>query len=888
VTRVGTAASPVGPFVPAGVVPRRRLFERLGRAARVVAVSAPAGSGKTILLRSWIREMRVTSGAAWVSVQHEEHDSQRFWISVLDSLRSTAAGSTLVRGLTAAPDLDGEAIAEQLLEDLAPLENRLWLVIDDLHELRSSETLRQLQLLLMCAPDKLRFVLSSRHHLRLGLHRLRLEAGLTELRGEDLSFSVDEARSLFEAAGVELSGSALASLIDRTEGWAAGLRMAALSLAGQPNAERLAAEFSGGERTVAEYFVAEVLDRQPEEVRRLLVRTSVLERVSGTLADALTPTSRGERILHELEDAGAFVMSLDAQRTWFRYQKLFADFLKLELRRTAPEEVAPLHNTAALWYAEHGYPLESIRHAQMAENWTAAARLLSDHWLGLYLDGRAGAAHELVARFPPGAVATDAEFAAVAAADELNHGSLEEAERYVALATRGTGSMRAERREHFQVILAVLRLSLARQRGDLPAVVEEAQQLLRQVETAEAAQLRFGRDLRALALISLGIAEIWAGQVEDGERHLEQGIALARRIERPYLEILGTVRFAVAPRLPSLTVAAERGREAIELARRHGWSDQPIAGIAYALVGGAMVGWGRLEEAEPWLARAERTLRPDIEPAVGIMVHGARGLLELVRGRDADALRAFRAIKLLTGLLMTPRRVALGWEALLLQTRVRLGDLEAVESGLAGLDKQDREAGETRIALAVLRLAQNDPQAATVALAPVLDGSAALTTMRSSLIAAFLLEAIARDALGDAVAVERALERALELAEVDGLVWPFLVHRAPQLLERQRRHRTAHAGLLSEIVDLLAGVKPAPRDEPADLRGPLTESETRVLRYLPTNLSQPEIAGELSLSVNTVNTHIGHLYAKLGAHRRGEAVEQARSLGLLAPSSRQR
>jgi len=328
--------------------------------------------------------------------------------------------------------------------------------------------------------------------------------------------------------------------------------------------------------------------------------------------------------------------------------------------------------------------------------------------------------------------------------------------------------------------------------------------------------------------------------------------------------------------------------EAIELARRHGWSEQPILGVAYAVFGGALVGQGRLEEAEPWLERAERTLRAEVEPTAGITLHVSRGLLDLVRGREAEALRAFRAVKQLSELLPTPGRLALRWEALLLQTRVRLGEVEAVESALAELDAQDREAGEMQITLAVLRLAQGDPEAATAALAPVLDGSASSTTMRPSVIAAFVLEAIARDALGDAGAAERALERALELAEPDGLVWPFLVHPAQELLEHQRGRRTAHAALVSDILDLLAGAGPSPRGEQERLREPLTESEIRILRYLPTNLSQPEIAGELDLSVNTINTHITHVYAKLGAHRRREAVEQARAHGLLAPSSRRR
>ena len=302
---VGGAA----PGVRGGIVFRRELFERLGRAARLTQVSAPPGSGKTFLLRSWIGAAGLAEHATWVPVQREERDPQQFWIAVADALRDTAAGSALVRKLTAAPDLDGWVIVERLLKDLSTLGDRLWLVIDDVHELGSAEALRQLELLVMRAPPELRFVLATRHDLRLGLHRLRLEAELTQIRATDLRFTLDEARRLFDAAGVQLPGPALALLLERTEGWAAGLRLAALSLAGHPDPERFAAEFSGSERTVAEYLVAEVLERQPEQVRRLLLRTSVLERVNGPLADLLTGGSGGERILQDLEDAGAFVMS---------------------------------------------------------------------------------------------------------------------------------------------------------------------------------------------------------------------------------------------------------------------------------------------------------------------------------------------------------------------------------------------------------------------------------------------------------------------------------------------------------------------------------------------------------------------------------------------------
>ena len=403
----------------------------------MTVVSAPPGSGKTVLLRSWITEAGLAESVAWVSVSGDECDPQRFWLSVLGALRQTTPGSALVRELTAAPDLDGWAIAERLLKDLVLLEDRIWLVIDDVHELGSGEARRQLELLVMRAPEELRFVLATRHDLRLGLHRLRLEGELTEIREPDLRFTLDEARKLVSAAGVELTEPALALMHERTEGWAAGLRLAALSLAGHPDPGRFAEEFSGSERTVAEYLLAEVLERQSDAVRRLLLRTSILERVSGPLADALTGGSGSEGTLQELEETNAFVVALDAARSWFRYHHLFADLLQLELRRTAPGEVTGLHRAATSWFAGHGHPVEAIRHAQAAQDWSLASRLLADHWPGLQLGGHAATVHELLAGFPAEAAATYAELAVLIAADELAQGSLEAAERYLGLAARG-------------------------------------------------------------------------------------------------------------------------------------------------------------------------------------------------------------------------------------------------------------------------------------------------------------------------------------------------------------------------------------------------------------------------------------------------------------------
>ena len=857
-------------------------------------MSAPAGSGKTVLLRSWIGEAGLGERTAWVSARRDERDPQQFWLSALGALRQTIPGSALVRELTAAPGLDGWAVVERLLKDLAPLDDRVWLMIDDVHELGSADMLRQLELLVMRAPPELRFVLATRRDVRLGLHRLRLAGELTEIRPADLRFTLAEARELFTAAGIGLPEPALAVLYERTEGWAAGLRLAALSLAGHPDPARFAAEFSGSERTVAEYLLAEVLDRQSQEVRRLLLRTSVLERVSGPLADALTGGSGGERVLLELEAANAFVVPVDAARSWFRYHRLFAGLLQLELRRTAPAEVDALHREAAHWFADHGYPVEAVRHAQLAGDWTSAARLLADYWPGLQLDGQAATVHALLARFPAEARSADAELAVLAAADELAAGSLAEAGRLLGLAERGAVSVPPSRRRQLDVLLSMARLLLARQRTDLPAAAEEAQRLGAVADGPDPAPPGLSEDLRALALINLGITEYWGGRLAEAEPHLDHGITLARRIARPYLEFIGLAhRTSIASvRSSPYALAEARAGQTIELARQHGWTDEPAVGIAYIGLAAGLTWRRQHEAAADWVRRAERTLRTEAEPATAMAIRYVRALLELARGRDLDVLATFQATERLSRLLRAPDWALMRTRALRLHALVRLGETGRAEQDIAELSEQGRASGEIRMALAALRIAQGDPHAATVVLAPVLSGAAPVPPT-TWLAHACLLEAIARDALGSPAAAGDAMRRALEIARIDGALMPFLFHPPTrELFDRYAPDGNERAALVAEIRSLLPA-KPGPRAHgatspwPADslrLVDPLSQSEVRVLSYLPTNLSAPEIARELSVSVTTVRTHIRHVFAKLGVHGRTEAVARARALGLLAPS----
>jgi LuxR family maltose regulon positive regulatory protein len=865
------------------VVARPRLFERLASSARVAVLSAPPGSGKTVLLQSWTGAAGVAERVAWVPVGRDERDPQRFWLAVVGGLRRTVPGARLVGDLTAAPDLDGWALVERLLKDLASLEDRIWLVVDDVHELGPAETLRQLELLVMRAPPQLRFVLTTRQDVRLGLHRLRVAGELTEIRGSDLQFTADEARELFRAAGVELPESALTLLFERSEGWAAGLRLAALALAGDRDPGRFAEEFSGSERTVAEYLLAEVLDRQPESVRRLLLRTSVLELVNAELADLLTGHPGSEAILQDLEEKNAFVMAVDGRRTWFRYHHLFADLLQRELRRSEAGEVTALHAAATEWFAGHGYPAEAVRHAQAAQDWALAARLLADHWPALQLDGHAATAHELLARFPVHAGTADPELAALAAADELAGGSPEAAGRQLRLAERESTSVPDSRRGQFEILLGIARLLHARHRGNPQAVLEEGQRLQAAANAPEAGRPGLGEELQALALISLGSAQAWTTGFEGAARRLEQGIELARRAGRPYLEFTGLAYQAVAELYRSSARASELSDQAIDLAERHGWTDEAPAGIGYLIRGTALAWQGRPEEAEPWVQRAERAITAEAEPAARLHVHFIRGRLELGRGEVAAALGAFEAAERLAECVDDSNLLAVRVRVMLVFSLVRLGEIERAERTLASLGEGDRGRAETRTAIALLRLAQHDPGAAAVALAPVLDASGPAVPW-FWLAHAFLLEAVARDRLGDAGAAGHALERALDLAEPGGMVTLFTLCPAPELLQRHARQRTAHASLIADILSLLAGRTPPPRAGPQPPLEALSYTEIRVLRYLPTHLTAPEIARELSVSHNTIRTHMTHLYTKLGTHRRADTVARARSLGLLAPS----
>jgi LuxR family transcriptional regulator, maltose regulon positive regulatory protein len=874
------------------LVRRDPLLERLSAAVPggVAMVCAPAGSGKTALLASWAEAVG-WERVAWVGVERGERDAQRFWLSVVEALSGAVGGARLVERVSPSPAFRGDVVVERLLSELRSLDEPVVLAIDDLHELCSAEAEEWLERFIARRPPGLTVVLATREEPRLGLHRLRLAGEVSELRGSDLRFSLDEARALLETAGIHLSAGGLALLHERTEGWAAGLRLAAISLADHPDPERFVREFSGSERTVAAYLLAEVLEHQRPEVRGLLLRTSVLERVSGPVADVLTGGSGSERMLQELEESNAFVTSLDAGRTWFRYHHLFADLLRLELRRVSPEVVGSLHRAAAAWHEEQGFAVEAIRHAQAAKDWPHATRLVADNELRLVLDGRRATLAALLAAFPPEATA-DPELALAHATGRALDGLLDDAAAYIAAAERSADMVPGDRRWLLGLRLAAIRLFAARQGGDVTTAVEQARVVQAALAAAEphvGHERSLNSDDRAVAFLNLGIAELWSLRPGDARRDLEQALELAQHGGRAYVEIDCLAHLALAIALSGLpaTGALPLAERAVALAEAHGWTTDPIAAAAFAVGGNLLVRQGRLEDGERWLDRAERALGRG-EPGTGLVLHSARGLVRLAQGRPGEALAAFRRAERTQAALPNEHALNVELRSRLLQTQVRLGETAAVRSALAGTAAEERDRAGMRIAAAVADLAEDDPEAAIGALAPVIERTVSALHPGWAAVEASLLDAAARDRLGNRSGSEASIERALELAEPDGLLLPFVLTPVGALLERHPRHRSAHATLLATVLDLLAGSAPPAPGDAAPLPDPLSGAELRVLRYLPSNLKTPEIAAELFVSANTVRTHVRHIYAKLNAHDRSEAVARARELRLLGPATRPR
>jgi LuxR family transcriptional regulator, maltose regulon positive regulatory protein len=571
-------------------------------------------------------------------------------------------------------------------------------------------------------------------------------------------------------------------------------------------------------------------------------------------------------------------VSLDPDRTWFRYHHMFRGLLGLELRHTVPADVPELHRLAAWWFADHADTADAIRHLQAAGDWTDAADLLTDHAVSLTLDGQAATVAELLRSFPARTRTDSPGLALVQAIADLDQLRLDEAAAHLDVARAYAATTSPDRQGRLRMAIASLDLLAARLHGHLDGVLEQVDALPSLAAGPSNTDVDLGSELRALALLNLGVTEAWLLRLADSQHHLREGAALAREIGRPYLEVACLAHLGFAATGDSFALAQRYCHDAIALASRHGWDTEPVIAPAHATLAWTLIWTGEFDRGEQWLDRARRAASSAGEPGIQLLINLISAILPAARGQYREALAEFLAAGQVQALMVGQHALTVSVVAWTIATQARLGNVEEARAALAAVDDRLVTAGEIRNAAATIHLAEQDPAGARRELESVLDGSASGDPYQT-LIEANLLAALAHRDLGDERAARAAVERALQLAEPDRLILPFAMTGAWRLLTALPPQGTSHAALVTDILDAVDGdghaAEPVPTDE-------LSPSELRVLRYLPTNLTRPEIAGQLSVSVNTVNTHIRRIYTKLGATDRSSAVQRGRELHLLS------
>jgi LuxR family transcriptional regulator, maltose regulon positive regulatory protein len=891
-----------------GFVARPRLTGALG--GGLVLVCAPAGFGKTALLADWLR-----SGGrpvAWLSLDAGDNDPVRFWRHVVAALDGARPGiGDRVAPLLGAPLSSFEGLVTALINELAAQsgENEVVLVLDDYHLVGARQVHASLAFLLEHLPPGLCLVLASRSDPPLPLARLRARGQLAELRAGDLRFTAEEAAALLrETAGAALPGAAVAALVTRTEGWAAGLQLAALSLRGRSDVAGFVASFSGSHRYILDYLTGEVLDGQPGQVRGFLLETSVLERLSGGLCDAVTGRDDGQAMLEHVEQAGLFLMPLDEVRGWWRYHRLFADLLRARLQQQRPGRVAVLHRAAAAWYEEHGLADDAVGHALAAGDNAWAARLIERHFdATLYLRSEGATAQRWLAALPAELVQTRTRLLLAQVLLAATLGRAEAMEPPLAAAERALAGAAPAVDEPFEpsvgkaasmlgnipALIALHRGFLAQLRGDAEGTAAFASQALAELGGGE-------RLLSSTAQGLLAAAEWLRGRLTDAEQAFVSSIA-GWQAGQPIswgIYQLGQVQRAQG----RLDAAVETYQKTLDIAAVSGpppAPPAPPAGPAY--VGLAEVAYQRNElDSALWQVTEGIALcRQFLYPAplgTGLVTlawirqaHGdPGGALEAM----GEAARAGLGPDV-TGLLnpVPAQRARL----LLAQGDVAAAAWWAEERGLGPGDEPGYPREPEYLVLARVLLAQDRPAQALTLLERML-AAASGQGRTGSVIEIGALRALALAACGDQDAALDAVARALTLGCPQGYVRVFADESAPmaallaRLVTAQQDQRAPDRGIDAGYLAALLracgqgdAVPPRKRADaaPPGMTEPLTGRELEVLRLIAAGRSNQRIARELFVSLDTVKKHVTHVLGKLGAANRTEAAARARQLGLI-------
>jgi LuxR family maltose regulon positive regulatory protein len=863
------------PELPPGYVDRPRLRAALDAGTRspVTLVTGGPGWGKTLQVAAWAAAAASTRTVCWLTLDDDDDEPRAFWAYLLAALRRSGA----VRPDNALASLDPRAglnpeSQRQVQVGLSQLPHEVVLVLDDVSEIRSDEVFEQIARLFRHG-SPLRLVLVCRADPPLPLHRLRVSGDLCEIRTDDLGFTAAEATELLVGQGPGIDPTEVTQLLDRTDGWAAGLRLAAMFLR-RPGVR--AAEFSGADRSVADYLLSEVVAGQPPQTWQFLLRTSLVSRISGDLADTLTGQGHGQRTLDLLERDNAFVTALGPERRWYRYHPLLSEMLRRQLELERPDTVRGLHERAARWYAAHGQPVDAVRHAVQAGNWSLAGSTMTRSAVTRLQTIERRALAAALEQIPAAELGATPELQLCAAA--LSTAS----DRYGPIgphleAARAMLEHDPEPDPSTVVALCMFEGALARVRGAAAQVLAVADEALTTLDRHHGA-IPLASEYRAIALNTRGVGLLWAGDTDAATTALQAGKAAseAAGVELTLVNDLGYLGLAAAV-TGRLAVAEEWSSRCLALADARGWGDLLQAGAGY--LAGALVAVARhdLDAADRWLALGMRTQRRDTEPLLRLGLRAARAAVDAARGRHEAAgseLVSIRSELETLGEAPLAHRWLAGTEAEVALARGAHADLRR---RLESLDRTQRSADET-LQLARALLADGDADAADRLLEPLARAGAELpVAVQCTVVRALCADRLRRD--NEALAL---LDQALAQAAQERLLAPFHAAgtaRLPGLLERVVLLRTVHSGFARTLLETMGAADATTGDD--GLVEQVTEREKTVLRYLATMLSNAEIAEQMFLSPNTVKVHLRHVYRKLDVTSRRAAVRRARELHLL-------